>query len=168
MKEHLPLAPINVETLIQGMIETYPAFQFPHAEVKLEGRFPEVLGNETALIQCISNLLGNAVKFIAPGARPLVRVWAEQASGRVRLLFKDNGIGIPKDAHQKIFQLFQRLDNKWEGTGIGLAIVKKAAERMGGKVGVDSEVGNGSTFWLELPRPDDAQGQGSGNTPKAA
>ncbi|MGH7971449.1 MAG: ATP-binding protein, partial [Limisphaerales bacterium] len=70
--------------------------------------------------------------------------------GRVRLFFQDNGIGIENSAHEKIFHIFQRLDTKYEGTGIGLAIVQKAAARMGGHVGMESEPGRGSTFWLEL------------------
>ena len=79
-----------------------------------------------------------------------MRAWAETHDGRVRLFFKDNGIGIQKEAHEKIFEIFQRLDHKYEGTGIGLALVKKAAERIGGSVGLLSEPGQGSTFWLEL------------------
>ena len=67
-----------------------------------------------------------------------------------RFWFEDNGVGIPKKAHEKIFGVFERLNQNYEGTGIGLAIVRKAAERMGGKVGVESEPGQGSRFWLEL------------------
>src|SRR5207247_9584134 len=103
--------------------------------------------------------LGNAVKFIAPSVTPRVRVCAETHDGRVRLFLKDNGIGIEKETYEKIFQIFQRLDHKYEGTGIGLAIVKKAAERMGGSVGVESEPGKGSTFWLELARANEAKPQ---------
>ena len=84
----------------------------------------------------------------------MVRVWTEPlASGQtpfVRLLVQDNGIGIPAEAHSKIFEIFQRLSTKYEGTGIGLAIVKKAVERMGGKLGLQSTPGGGSTFWLDL------------------
>jgi signal transduction histidine kinase len=86
---------------------------------------------------------------------PSVRVWAESvAAGQsrfLRLYVQDNGIGIPVEAHGKIFEIFLRLSTKYDGTGIGLAIVKKAVERMGGKVGVQSAPGNGSTFWLDLP-----------------
>ncbi len=71
----------------------------------------------------------------------------------VRLWIQDNGIGIPPEAQTRIFELFQRLhgQQKYEGTGLGLAIVKKAAEWMGGRVGVESQPGQGSCFWLELP-----------------
>jgi signal transduction histidine kinase len=75
----------------------------------------------------------------------------------VRVSFSDNGIGVPEKSREKIFQIFQRLHTNYEGTGIGLAIVKKAAQRMGGTVGVESENGTGSTFWLELDRAKEAE-----------
>jgi PAS domain S-box-containing protein len=149
-REELRLTPLDAGALLRSIIATYPAFQTPHAEVELDGNFPLVPANEAALTQCISNLLGNAVKFVAPGVTPCVRVWAETRGDRVRLLFKDNGIGIEKDAHERIFQMFQRLSKRYEGTGIGLTIVKKAIGKMGGNVGLESEPGKGSTFWLEL------------------
>jgi signal transduction histidine kinase len=71
----------------------------------------------------------------------------------VRLWFEDNGIGIPAEAHERIFQLFQRLDQSYEGTGVGLAIVRKGAEKMGGRAGVESAPGQGSRFWLDLKLP---------------
>ena len=73
---------------------------------------PQVLGNEAALTQCFSNLLDNAVKFVAPGVRPRVRIWAEPSPPLVRLCFADNGIGIPPEAHEGIFKLFHQLDQR--------------------------------------------------------
>jgi signal transduction histidine kinase len=153
MRAELPLIPIDPAVLLRGMIDTYPGFQPPHARIEIEGELPLVNANESALLQCVSNFLGNAVKFVPPGATPRVRVRAEERNGRIRLLFQDNGIGIEKDAHEKIFQIFQRLNHQYDGTGIGLAIAKKAAERMGGSVGVESAPGQGSTFWVELGPP---------------
>jgi PAS domain S-box-containing protein len=150
MRSELPLGPVDPGELLQGIVESYPALQAPHSNIELAERFPLVRANEAGLTQCLSNLLDNAVKFVPKGVIPRVRVWAEKRGDRIRLLVKDNGIGISESAHQKIFQIFQRLDNAYEGTGIGLAIVKKAAERMDGKVGVESKPGQGSTFWLEL------------------
>jgi PAS domain S-box-containing protein len=150
MRTELPLTPINLADLVRGIIETYPSFQTPHAIIELEGPDLTVNGNEAALTQCVSNLLGNAVKFVAKGVTPLVRVRAEKRNGRVRVFVQDNGIGIAPEAHEKIFEIFHRLDPAFEGTGIGLAIVKKAAQRMGGAVGVESAPGHGSTFWFEL------------------
>ena len=154
----LPLARVDVEKLLRGILESYPVFQAPAAQIELEGRFPPVLGAEAFLTQCLSNLLGNAVKFVAPGVVPQVRVWAETGldGKRVRLLFKDNGLGIETGAHEIIFKMFQRASTSYEGTGIGLAIVKKSVERMGGTVGLESKLGHGSTFWLELKRADAA------------
>ncbi len=158
VRTELTLEPVEVGPLLRGMLDTYPNLQPPNAEIALEGEFPAVLGNAAALTQCFSNLLGNAVKFVAPGTVPQVRVWAEEVRsaecgvrhGRVRIWFEDNGIGIPKESQPRIFEMFQQLDKKYEGTGIGLALVRKNAERMGGKVGVESEPGRGSRFWLEL------------------
>jgi PAS domain S-box-containing protein len=168
-KTELNLEPINLDHLVRGIVECYPDLQ--SGEIFIDGPLPKVLGNAAALTQCLSNLLGNAVKFVVPGTQPIVRVWSESIeavtygmgnishrprSRAVRLYIKDNGIGIPKAAQEKIFAIFQRLGKGYEGTGIGLAIVKKAAERMGGKVGVTSEIGQGSTFWLQLKAVDDA------------
>jgi signal transduction histidine kinase len=181
-RSELRLGPVDVQALLRGIIETYPAFQPPQVEIQIEGTLPSVLGNEAALTQCFSNLLGNAIKFVAPGTRPQVRVWAEakaspksevrspkegrnpkaepqaellgagigQGPAAVRLWFADNGIGIPKDAQQRIFNMFQRLDKSYDGTGVGLTVVRKAVEKMGGKVGLESELRHGSRFWVEL------------------
>ena len=70
----------------------------------------------------------------------------------VRLWFEDNGIGIPQEYHERVFGMFQQLDKSYEGTGIGLALVRKTAQRMDGKAGVESEPGKGSRFWLELTK----------------
>jgi PAS domain S-box-containing protein len=160
-RSELPLRPVNVDRLARDILQTYPNLEAPKADIEIQGTLPPVLGNEAALTQCIANLLGNAVKFMAPGVKPQVRIWAEQSEGGVRLFFRDNGIGIPPKAREKIFSIFQRLSSDYEGTGIGLSIVKKAVERMGGKVGLDSEVGKGSTFWLQLQQADLKEGGGS-------
>jgi PAS domain S-box-containing protein len=152
----LPLQPVHVGDLLQGVIETYPTFQPPAAIVNMKGNFPWVLGIPAVLTQCISNLLGNAVKFVAIGVTPEIEVWVEErADGKMaRLFFRDNGLGIEKDAHETIFGIFQRVSKNFDGTGIGLSIVKKGMERMGGNVGLESTVGKGSTFWLDLQRQD--------------
>ena len=77
-RSELRLAPVNVQELLRGIIESYPAFQPPQVEIQIEGPLPRMQGNEAALTQCLSNLLGNAIKFVAPGTRPQVRVWAER------------------------------------------------------------------------------------------
>jgi signal transduction histidine kinase len=111
---------------------------------------PPVLGNVAALTQCFSNLLENAVKFAKPGHVPHIRVTAEPEHDWVRIVVQDDGIGIRRDLQTRIFDLFQQVNPAYAGTGVGLAIVRKAAERMGGRVGVESEEGKGSRFWVEL------------------
>jgi signal transduction histidine kinase len=83
-------------------------------------------------------------------------VRAEPRDGLVRLWVEDNGIGIAPEHHERIFRVFERLHRSpdYPGTGIGLAIVRKAMERMGGRAGVESQLGRGSRFWIELPRAD--------------
>jgi PAS domain S-box-containing protein len=146
----LSLEPVDLTRLIRGLVETYPNLQAETALVRIEGSLPWVLGNESLLTQCFSNLLGNAVKFVAPGTRPDVRVRANTSDHRARVWVEDNGIGIPQHAQSRLFGMFQKLDNQYEGTGIGLAIVRKVVERMGGQVGVESAAGRGSRFWVEL------------------
>ncbi len=104
------------------------------------------------LTQVFSHLLGNAVKFVPPGVKPRVRVWAETQGDHVRFFIEDNGIGIPADQQERVFGIFQQANKGYEGTGIGLAIVKKAVDRMGGKVTVRSEPGRGCTFCIEVQR----------------
>ncbi len=150
MRHEMDTTPQDPAALLIGMIESYPMFQPPRAFVRLEGAFPPILANEAGLTQCFSNLLGNAVKFVEKGRLPELTVRAEPRDGFVRIWFEDNGIGIAPDMQARVFVMFQRLTKEYEGTGIGLALVKKVAERMGGRVGVDSEPGRGSRFWVEF------------------
>ena len=112
-----------------------------------------VLGHQPMLVQVVCNLLTNAVKFCAEGNTPEVTVREERAGDFLRVWVEDNGIGIAPEHCERIFRIFERLHDrdKYTGTGIGLAIVQKAITRMGGKVGVESELGRGSRFWFELP-----------------
>lgn len=154
VRHEMPKEPVDVNRLLRGMIESYPIFQEPKATVELTGELPAVLGNEAGLTQCFSNLLGNAVKFVPPGVKPHVRISAERRGDTVRFVCEDNGIGIAKDMQSRVFAMFQRLSKDYEGTGIGLALVKKVVERMGGAVGLESEPGKGSRFWIELRSAD--------------
>jgi PAS domain S-box-containing protein len=149
--QRLPLRAVDLDKLICELIETYPNLQSTQADIRIEGTLPAVRGNESLLTQCFSNLLGNAVKFVPRDRKPQVRVWAETAGPVVRVFVEDNGIGIPQHAQSRLFGMFQKLDNQFEGTGMGLAIVRKVVEQMDGKVGVASEANQGSRFWVELP-----------------
>jgi signal transduction histidine kinase len=95
-------------------------------------------------------LLDNAVKFTKPGRAPNVKVRAEQSNGVATIFIEDEGVGMSQDWQDKVFGIFQRGSNDQDGTGIGLAMVRIAATRMVGRVGVNSEEGKGSQFWIEL------------------
>lgn len=124
-----------------------------NACVECPGAWPQVLAHEPTLIQVLSQLTDNALKFVRPGVLPLVRLWAEERAGFIRVWVEDNGLGIAPDYQEEIFRLFIRLDRgKYPGTGAGLAIVRKGIERMGGRVGVESTPGQGSRFWIELAK----------------
>lgn len=150
VRNEMPMEPVDLGRLLRGMIDSYPIFQAPNAQIEIADNLPPVIGNEAGLTQCFSNLLGNAVKFVAPGRVPLVRVTAERKADVVRIWCEDNGIGIPKELHSRVFVMFQRLSKNYEGTGIGLTLVKKVIERMDGVVGLESEAGEGCRFWIEL------------------
>jgi PAS domain S-box-containing protein len=114
---------------------------------------PLVRAHEVTLGQVLANLLGNALKFVETGVQPRVRFRTEQQGTFVRLWVEDNGIGIPSDQHERIFRVFERTHGaRFGGTGIGLAIVKKGVERMGGHVGLKSTPGQGTSFWVDLPK----------------
>ncbi len=152
--EEMTMARIDVAKLVHEIIESYPQLQAHNAEIQIEGVLPNVLGNDASLAQCLSNLLSNAVKFVAPGTKPTVLIRAETVGAGIRLWIEDNGIGIESKDQKRIFSMFERVypESAYEGTGIGLAIVRKAAERMGGSAGVRSEIGHGSQFWIQLKK----------------
>jgi signal transduction histidine kinase len=155
-KTRVPLEPLCLDTLVGQILREHPEFNPPAAQVSLRGSLGRVVGNEAYVTQCVTNLLGNAVKFVAAGRVPEVRIWSERTGPVVRVNFEDNGIGVPLEHSARIFQIFERLHPGagYEGTGVGLAIVRRAVQRMNGSVGVQPAAGGGSVFWLELPAAD--------------
>jgi signal transduction histidine kinase len=122
------------------------------AQVVLLEPLHPLMADRVLLSQALNNLLSNAVKFVAQGVEPRVQIGTQPLDGWVRLWIQDNGIGIPPSAQHRLFHVFERLATSYEGTGIGLAIVQKAVERMKGRLGLESEEGQGSRFWIELPK----------------
>lgn len=148
----IPLKAVDPNRVIRDVIQTYPTLQSDKAKIEISGTLPQVIGHEAYLTQAVSNILTNGVKFVAAGIFPTIEISASSEEGMVRLNFKDNGIGIAPEHRDRIFQIFGRVysDKQYEGTGIGLAIAKKAVERMEGDIGVTSELGQGSCFYLLL------------------
>lgn len=150
--QEVPMEPVDLMKLVTGILDTYPNLHADKAAVAIEGTLPVVIGNEALLTQCFSNLLGNAAKFVRPETPPRVRIWPENQGGSVRVWVEDNGIGIPENARNRLFKMFERIHPNYEGTGIGLAIVRKVVEQMGGSVGMEPGV-SGSRFWVQLRCP---------------
>jgi two-component system phosphate regulon sensor histidine kinase PhoR len=113
-----------------------------------------VVADRGALEQVLANLLDNAIKYTPAGGRVAVRV-RPVPDGRVRIEVEDSGIGIPRKDLPRIFERFYRVDPSRSralgGTALGLAIVKHQVQAMGGQLGVESQLGHGSCFWVELP-----------------
>ncbi|TIU76585.1 MAG: hybrid sensor histidine kinase/response regulator, partial [Mesorhizobium sp.] len=127
--------------------------------VRVDPRLPGfVVGDAGRFRQIVTNLLGNAVKFTEKG-HVLIDVGGDVVDGTVQLKVRveDTGIGIPAEKLQSVFEKFAQVDGsstrRHEGTGLGLAISARLVDLMGGKIGVESEIGRGSVFWFAVPLP---------------
>jgi PAS domain S-box-containing protein len=178
--QKIELVPVDPNVVLEDAIIMNEALQEPHATVAIVRPLQCVLAHPTLFTQSVSNLLDNAAKFVAPGVKPRIIVRSETieadasspvasvkdmagnqftsaappSSGiYVRLWVEDNGIGMDNATRDKIFGLFERARDakQYPGTGIGLAILAKAIQRMGGRFGVESELDGGSRFWIDLP-----------------
>jgi len=151
----LPMEPVDLDRLVRDIVNSFPNGQPIKPEIEIKGVLPRVVGNEALLAQCLSNLLTNGAKFVSAGTTPRLEISAEAINlSSIRLWVKDNGIGIAPENHERIFRLFERIHPtaEYEGTGIGLTIVRKAAQRMGAHVGFESVPGKGSNFWIQMKK----------------
>lgn len=153
VREEMKLERVSLDKLLDEVFAMNHSLQSPAVEVKVGDKLHPVMAQPTLLSQCLANLLSNAFKFVGSKGSPRVNIWTEQNEDRVRIWVEDNGIGIDPAHHKKVFGIFERVGNvkAHEGTGIGLAIVARAVQRMGGQYGVESALGQGSRFWIELP-----------------
>ena len=155
-REEMSTGPVQIEGLLNEILAAIEGeIKRLGAKVEVASPLETVCANPQTLKQILANLIGNGLKFVAKGRTPVLRISTKSDDGFVRLWVEDNGIGIAPEHREKIFGLFQRLHDaeKYPGTGIGLALVRKGAERMGGRAGVESEIDHGSRFWVELPIP---------------
>ncbi len=153
-REEVNLLPVALEQIINKVLsQSERLVADTGTRIEIERPLPSVKAHPPTLVQAIENLISNAIKFVAPGKTPQIRIRAENRQDCVRLWFEDNGIGIDPAHQERVFQPFQRLHGveTYPGTGIGLAIVRRSLERMGGQCGVISKPGTGSSFWIELP-----------------
>ncbi len=144
--------PVDLTEVARAAVEFYGE-EIKNASAKVVLREPlgRVLASEDGLIRVLRNLVGNALHYAEDGRDPEVELSSQLNADKVRLSVRDNGMGIPADQMNKLFRMFERISKRREGSGLGLAMVKSGIERMGGQVGVESKLGQGSTFWLELP-----------------
>lgn len=152
-RAEISLQNVDLDRLVEDIVEQYPNLQSKADAIQIDKPLGTCVGHEAFLTQSISNLLTNAIKF-ARNEEPLkIRIRSERFGSNIRLWVEDNGIGIESRHSKRMFQMFGKIhpDSKYEGTGIGLAVVKKSVERMNGTVGFESVPKQGSRFWIELP-----------------
>ncbi|WP_050779063.1 PAS domain S-box protein [Lyngbya sp. PCC 8106] len=167
-RTEIKLQNISLAVVVEAVLnDLKPDIEIKQAQIFIDPSLPIVKAQRNVLKQVLANLLSNAIKFVQPGVLPIVSIKAEKQqvspveinthhSGTrwVRLWIEDNGIGISPQHQKRIFEAFERLHGieSYPGTGIGLAIVKRGVERMGGRFGVQSNQNQGSRFWIELIR----------------
>jgi PAS domain S-box-containing protein len=153
-RQELKPEPVNVDEMIEdARMQLQNHIKQRAADLQVAACGLKVMANKSVLELMIVNLLDNALKFVPPDRTPKVSVTCERRANTHRIWVRDNGIGIAREHQQKIFRIFERLHGveTYPGTGVGLALVQKAAERMNGAVGLESAPGEGSAFWIELP-----------------
>ncbi len=151
-RAELQAVPVEPRLILADlMVQMSPEIKERKADVRIESDLGVLLADPVLLAQVFSNLLSNALKFVPQGTAPQVRIQADRRDGKERIWIEDNGIGIDTRYRERLFRLFERLDSEYPGTGIGLAIVKRAVERMDGEVGFEPGKEKGSRFWIELP-----------------
>lgn len=152
-KGKIMLQTIDLNKLLNSvLVELDNDIQKSEAKITVQEDLPYVEGTETLLKQVFANLLVNAMIYTREGLKPEIEISAKRQDKKVIIIIKDNGIGIDKKYHRKIFNIFQRLhtQEQYSGTGIGLSIVKKALKAMNGNIQVESKVGEGTSMILML------------------
>jgi signal transduction histidine kinase len=146
-----PPANIPFDDIVQEALKVADALlKTRQVQVRVEAQLPVVHVDRARIVQVIQNLMTNAVKFMGDQKNPLVEIGMDEISGKQVFFMRDNGIGIKPEYQEKVFELFNKLDPNTEGTGIGLALVKRIIEVHSGKIWVQSELGHGTTCYFTL------------------
>jgi signal transduction histidine kinase len=155
----LSIEHIVVPRLVQSLVDERQADFAGRLRLKLRLEAERVVADADALAQALRNYLDNAIKFTRQQPAPEIEIGARRLDSCCRFWVRDNGIGFDMKYHDRIFEIFERLHRAEDhpGTGIGLAIVHKAMERLGGRAWAESEPGAGATFYVDVPvrEPDD-------------
>jgi signal transduction histidine kinase len=154
-----PAENISLEILLREVMEQVEgSLNEKNVQVQIAQDLPSVYGDRLRLLEVFQNLIENAAKYMGDQTDPRIKIGqqGEDAErGQPILYVKDNGIGIAPEFHDRIFGLFNKLDAQSDGTGIGLALVKRIIEVHGGRIWVESEAGKGATFYFTLPHGQD-------------
>ena len=150
------VAPVDLDEVVDEVLAIHQAgIRKSEAVLDVARPLGRILGHDRVLVQVLSNLVSNALKFVKPGEKPVVHIRSETRGGVRRVWVEDRGIGIPAERVDRLFKSFSQVDasmtRKYGGTGLGLAICKGLVEMMGGEIGVHSEEGHGSVFHFTVP-----------------
>jgi PAS domain S-box-containing protein len=160
-RKNNPFEPVDCNLIFRKAIANLQlSIHQSQASVEKMGNLPTVMGDPAQMLQLLQNLISNGIKYHSE-VKPLIEVKTEQKDNFWEFSIKDNGIGIDPQYHQRIFQIFQRLhtQDEYPGTGIGLAICQRIVERHGGKIWLDSQLNQGSTFYFTIPVSSDISNQ---------
>jgi len=154
--DSIALRPTFLRAAVGEALLSVPGVSSASVSVEISDEVDRVMAHDAVLQQVLRNLLENACKFVPAGTNPILLIAARQEAHYVRLSIKDNGIGIRPEHQQKVFKMFERIhETTYSGTGLGLAIVARAMQKMQGRIGLASEEGQGSTFWIDLIKAND-------------
>ena len=145
--------PVPLASAVENAVENQKVAIDKSGATVSWGALPTLAADPAQMTQLFQNLIGNAIKFRGDEA-PRVNISAEENRDDWVIRVSDNGIGIPPEQHERIFEMFQRLhtESEFPGTGIGLAICARVVKRHGGRIWVESEPGEGATFHIQLPK----------------
>lgn len=148
-----PPVEINLTEMVRSVVAMFSESIAENGiEVSIDETMPVAYGDAGRIFEVFQNLIGNAIKFVKRNEKPVIEIGAEISEDRVLCHVRDNGIGIENDFLERIFNLFERLDPRIEGTGIGLALARRIVEFHDGSIWAESAgLGEGSTFWFSLP-----------------